>query len=132
MKLKSIWQRFIAWITFDKTSNHHKADINHDWGKHYWLDTSYTQESKIDDDHVTLYGQAKNMARIKGITLEQAASQLNSVYRSGKEPITTTLLHTLDAGEEVISIKRDKMHELIEQKKNRKPFYKDGNKKNWE
>ena len=40
--------------------------------------------------------------------------------------------HTLDAGEEVISIKHDKMRELIEQKKNRTPFYKDDNKKTWE
>lgn len=80
MKLKSIWQRFIAWITFDKTSSHHKTDLVDDRGKHYRLDTS----------------------------------------------------HTLDAGEEVISIKRDKMQDFIDQKKNRTPFYKDDNKKTWE
>lgn len=72
MKLKSIWQRFIAWVTFNNTGN------NID--KNYLSDTS----------------------------------------------------HTLDAGEEIISIKRDKMHELIERKKNRTPFYKDDNKKTWE
>lgn len=84
MKLKRMWRRFISWITFDETNNHHRTDLRSGMDKHYRLDTSYTH----------------NLAE--------------------------------DGPEKVISINKNKMHDFIAEKKNRKPFYKDDNKMNWE
>lgn len=125
--MKSLWKKFIAWITFGKTNNHHKTDLRSGIDKHYRLDTSYTQEQEIDDDHVKLYDQAKSMARIEGITLNQAISKIADKY-SGMRTIDIAE----DGPEKVVSINSDKMHGFIAQKKNRKPFYKDDNKKTWE
>lgn len=50
------------------------------------------------------------------------------------DQIGTARMHDIaeDGPEEIIGINRNKMHNFIEEKKNRKPFYKDDNKKTWE
>ena len=80
MKLKGIWKRFIAWITFNKTSNHHSVDAGNGTDKHYSLDTSPSQEHQTERKRAD----------------------------------------------------KSEMHDFIERKKNRTPFYKDDNKKTWE
>ena len=126
--MKSLWKKFIDWL-MPKKRNEGKYTIDSDrLEKHMNLDLSHS----VEGGETTLLNLAEKNSRTEGNTLDQAARLLNSVHRSGKNPITTTTrLHTLDEGEEIISLKQDKMQKLIDQKKNHKPFYKDDNKKDW-
>lgn len=92
--------------------------------------TKIKQKIRAMIDAFKFYMQLKSDGKREGHSIDPLPHLKSK--RDNESDILKVNSHTLDAGEEVISIKRDKMHELIEQKKNRTPFYKDDNKKSWE
>lgn len=68
MNLKHIWQRFIVWITHNKTSNHHSVDAGNGIDKHYSLDTSPSRGHQTEHKRMDKYKMHELIEKKKNCT----------------------------------------------------------------